>query len=114
MAEFKKNQRLITKAQYKQVFEKPDKVVMKEFLFLVRASSMDKARLGLAISKKNVAKATDRNRIKRLIRESFRQSSLEEVDVVALARRGLHTLSNRELHCKLKKAWEKVNQLRKN
>lgn len=114
MAEFKRNQRLISKAHYRRVFEEPKKVVMQEFLLLVRVSSEDKARLGLAISKKNVAKATDRNRIKRLIRESFRQTDLSDVDVVALARRGLHTLSNQDLNGKLKKAWIKVNKLYEN
>lgn len=111
MASFTKNQRLITKRQYSQVFEKPKKVYMSEFLLLIRDAGEGNARLGLAISKKNVAKASDRNRIKRLIRESFRQTDLTHVDIVALARRGITNLSNHDLSGKLTKAWEKVNTL---
>lgn len=84
---------------------------MKEFLLLIRAKESEGARLGLAISKKTVAKASDRNRMKRLIRESFRQTPLKDVDVIALSRRGMSQLSNQVLNTKLNAAWEKVNAL---
>lgn len=111
VANFSKAQRLITKHQYARVFDKPKKVYMSEFLLLVRDVGENKARLGLAISKKTIAKASGRNRVKRLIRESFRQTDLSHIDVVALSRRGLNDLSNDVLRRKLSKAWEKVNAL---
>ncbi len=54
------------------------------------------ARLGLAIAKKSVPHATDRNRIKRLIRDDFRRhrQQLPIVDLVFHARPGLAALSN--------------------
>ena len=42
------------------------------FLFLAKNNNTNLARLGLAVPKKNISNAVERNRIKRLIRESFR------------------------------------------
>lgn len=48
------------------------------------------ARLGLVVAKKHLKRAVDRNRFKRLVRESFRshQEQLAGLDVVVLARNG--------------------------
>ena len=60
-------------------------------------------RLGLAISRKVANKAVSRNRIKRLIRESYRhwQSRLDNLDIVILGRVGVAKQSNRELDAAL-------------
>lgn len=46
--------------------------------------------MGISISKKVLKKATDRNRIKRLLRESYREmrEKIPEVDVHVVAREG--------------------------
>ena len=61
----------------------------KHFLFLAIDNNKNAARLGLAVPKKNISKAAERNRIKRLIRESFRlrKSSLEGKDVVVFVKK---------------------------
>ena len=61
----------------------------KFFLFLVADNNKNVARLGLAVPKKNVSKAVDRNCIKRLIRESFRlrKNRLEGKDVVVFVKK---------------------------
>lgn len=53
-----------------------------------RANGLPLARLGLAISKRVSKRAVDRNRLKRLLRESFRQirHQLPPVDLVVMAR----------------------------
>lgn len=55
-------------------------------LFLASRNDLGFNRLGLVISKKNLPRAVDRNRVKRVIRESFRTRQLPGLDVVALAR----------------------------
>ncbi|NOU00998.1 MAG: ribonuclease P protein component [Gallionella sp.] len=47
-----------------------------------------RSRLGIIASKKNFSKAVDRNRIKRLIREAFRQHSIKTsgLDLVVLVK----------------------------
>ena len=66
-------------------------------------------KLGMAISKKNCRYATDRNRIKRVIRESFRhnQMSLSGLDIVVINKPGSTLAKNRELTESLEKHFRK-------
>lgn len=65
-------------------------------------------RLGLIISKKSIKRAVDRNRVKRITRESFRlcQSRLSGLDVVIMSRAGLGELSGTALRAVLDKHWD--------
>ncbi|MCR3800137.1 ribonuclease P protein component, partial [Pseudomonas aeruginosa] len=62
------------------------------------------------IGKKNVKLAVQRNRLKRLIRESFRhnQETLAGWDIVVIARKGLGELENPELHQQFGKLWKRL------
>lgn len=108
MYAFKKTQRLLTKKDYNHVFEQPIKLVTSEFVILFRENNLGYARLGLALSKKMIAKAHDRNRIKRLLRESFRQEELPAVDIVFLARQGLIKQTNAVINSRMGKTWKKL------
>jgi len=51
--------------------------------FYKKINDLDASRIGLAVPKKNAKRAVDRNRIKRLIREIFRNTSIEQpTDIV--------------------------------
>ena len=51
--------------------------------FYKKVNDLDISRIGLAIPKKNAKRAVDRNRIKRLIREIFRNTLIEQpTDIV--------------------------------
>lgn len=108
MFAFKKTHRLLTKKDYSHVFEQAKKIVTSEFIILFRENNLGYARLGLALSKKMIAKAHDRNRIKRLIRESFRQKELPGVDMIFLARQGVAKQANSNINTRLGKSWEKL------
>lgn len=66
---------------------------------LVLPNQLDRPRLGLAISKKSVKLSAHRNRLKRVIRETFRQNqhALSGVDLVVMCRFGITALSNRRV-----------------
>jgi len=68
------------------VFQKANRSRDKWFTVLCRDNGGAGARLGLAISKKHCRKATARNRIKRIVRESFRhhQAHLGNLDFVVI------------------------------
>ncbi|HHF7366214.1 TPA: ribonuclease P protein component [Legionella bozemanae] len=108
MFAFKKTQRLLTKNDYNHVFEQAKKIVTSEFIVLFRENNLGYARLGLALSKKLIAKAHDRNRIKRLLRENFRQQELPAVDVVFLARQGVAKQTNAIINARMGKTWKKI------
>ncbi len=67
-------------------------------------------RLGFAISKKQARLAVSRNRLRRLVRESFRThaTQLPAVDLVVLARAGTQTASNRDIMASLDKHWTRL------
>jgi ribonuclease P protein component len=74
------------------------------------ANNEGHARLGLAIAKKSVPLATQRNRIKRKIRESFRvhMHRLPALDIVILARPGCSATSAAELDRNLERLWNRI------
>jgi len=67
-------------------------------------------RLGMALSRKSVHNAVTRNRVKRIMRESFRhwQARLGAVDIVLLARPGIAGQSGKTLNAALEKLWEQL------
>ena len=81
-------------------------------LFAVTASSNDKhgARLGMAVAVRTAGNAVERNRIRRIIRESFRlhQHALPPVDLVVSARPKTRGTAGAELHASLAGLWKKV------
>lgn len=108
---FDREKRLLTPRQFKAVFDSPSgKAPGKSVLLLARDNELDHPRLGLVIGKKSVKLAVERNRIKRQIRESFRQNqdNLIGWDIVVVARKGLGDLENAELAKQFDKLWKRL------
>ena len=85
---FPREQRLLNGAQFNHVFAAPRRSSDRYFTVLARANDCARARLGLAVAKKRIRLAVGRNRVKRLVRESFRHHAnlLGAVDVIVLSR----------------------------
>lgn len=112
---FGKCRRLLNAAQYRAVFDGAShKASHRHLLILARPADGRRSRLGLVIAKKNVRKAVQRNRIKRIVRESFRQlpDTGVPLDIVFLARRGLDELDNASLFATLGEQWQKLSRHR--
>lgn len=111
--DYGREKRLLTPRQFKAVFDSPSgKAPGKNVLLLARLNDLDHPRLGLVIGKKSVKLAVERNRIKRVIRDSFRlsQSALGGLDIVVVARKGLGDLDNPELHQQFGKLWKRLGR----
>jgi ribonuclease P protein component len=112
---FKKSSRLLNSNDFQTVFNAaPIRASHQHFLLLARQNQLSSTRLGLVIAKKNIRLAVDRNRMKRLIRETFRvkQQLLVGLDVIVLARNGMNNLSNAQLIEQLDLQWLRL--IRKN
>lgn len=73
---FDKTQRLLTPLAFRLVFDNPArKIHSRHLLLFVASTQQPHARLGLAITKKKLKKAVDRNTLKRHTRQIFRQKS---------------------------------------
>jgi len=82
---FPKSSRLLRAAEYTAVFLAPDiNLSAGPLRIRARKNKMPNPRLGLVVTKKGTAKASRRNRVKRIIRERFRLTAgeLPGVDIV--------------------------------
>jgi len=118
LAGLPKQARLLNKTDYNAVFNKSVKVSNSLFLILIRKTNQQPARLGLVISKKVDKRAVQRNRIKRLIRESFRNKSFEVAcDFVILARAKAAQCNNQQIFESIDELWQqaqiKIKRIRK-
>jgi len=79
------------------------------FTVLYRPNGTRTARLGLAIGKKNCRTSTGRNRLKRVIRESFRRrkEQLNGIDIVVINQAAAANSSNKTLFESLEKHWNR-------
>ncbi len=85
---------MLTPSQFTFVFQQPQRAGTPQITILGRLNSLGHPRIGLTVAKKNVRRAHERNRIKRLTRESFRlrQHELPAMDFVVVAKKkGLPT-----------------------
>ncbi len=109
---FARELRLLTPAQFKSVFNNPIKASSAEITLLAIPNEDNHPRLGLTVAKRFVKRANQRNRIKRVIRNSFRlnQHNLPPLDIVVLVRGGVLEMENPELKKLVEKLWRKLSR----
>jgi ribonuclease P protein component len=85
---FSRKNRLTSPSDFRFVFEKPRRLPYKCLLLLARPNLSVLAKLGIIIAKQDVKRAVDRNQLRRIIRESFRQhqEALQGLDLVVRIR----------------------------
>jgi len=109
---FSRDQKLLTADHYKNVFAKAQRFGNYSFTVLVRKNELKHPRLGMAISKKSAKRAVDRNRIKRIFRESFRvnQHKLPSVDIIAMSKPSAIKLDNSEMRKQIETQWHFIRK----
>lgn len=105
--------RLLSSREFQHVFDNACfKVHGKGLLALACANDLDHVRAGMVFGKKSMRRAVDRNRLKRLTRESIRlrQHWLPAVDIVVISKRGVADLDSETLQRQLDGMWRRIEQ----
>ncbi len=105
--------RLNSKSDIELIFKNSKAYRSKHTTILLRKNDKGFCRLLAITSKKNVGNAVSRNRVKRIIRESFRNIQTElnaeyDFDIAVLAKRGVSGLTNKDLFEHLEYQWKKI------
>jgi ribonuclease P protein component len=109
-AGFTRAQRLTTSADFDRVFGQADRSADQYFTVLSRPNRKTEARLGLTISRRAARKAVDRNRLKRIARETFRELDLDALDFVVMARRAAVEADNATLRRSLDRHFRRLTE----
>ena len=107
---FTRPQRLLSSAAFNAVYSRRQRVVDDCFAVNTAPNQLGHARLGLSIGAKAVSNSVARNRVKRVVRESFRLAAagLPALDLVVGARNGARTAHNAQLRESLDGLWKKI------
>jgi len=89
------NLKIQKNSEFKEVFEKGNRLHTENFTVIYNPNSLGFPRLGLVVGKKNSRSAAGRNRIKRICREIFRRNKnlFDSFDVVFLTKKKIEMLS---------------------
>ncbi len=102
--------RLSRARDIRRVFQSGLKITNAYVTIRARRRTVRTPRLALAVAKKHVASAVERNRIKRVARESFRRNArlLTGLDVVIVSRPGIGGADKAALRDALDAQWLKL------
>lgn len=104
---FPKQLKLLKSHEFRRVFADSSRQKGTYFYIHAKPNTLGYPRLGLVAARRQVPRAVDRQRVKRIIRESFRchQWELPTVDVVVRVRPMAAKARSAELHQCLNKQW---------
>jgi len=104
--------RLRRKSEFDSAYARGRRIGDGFFAVTVTLNQCGSARLGLAVAVRVAGGAVGRNRIRRIIRESFRlhQHELPAADLIVSARPAVAAASRRMLHASLAALWKKVGE----
>jgi ribonuclease P protein component len=107
---FPRQLRLTKAVDFRQVFNKNNRIGDAGITILVSAHRSKNPRIGFAIAKKQIKKAVNRNGLKRVFRESFRknQHRLPERDLVVMVRKQILLNDSIQLRASLDKHWNSI------
>lgn len=106
---FIKSSRIQRAEDFRKAFRQGEKQKRGGLIAYTKPNNLGFARLGLAVSKRVIPSAIVRNRLKRIIRESFRlnQQRLPNLDIIIVVTRG-SLYNNQVFLCDLNKQWSSL------
>ncbi len=109
---FPAERRLRRKADFEAAYAQGRRFGNAYFGIIARPNDTGSPRLGLAVATRISRTSVERNRIRRVVRESFRlaQHAFAPVDLVVSARARAKGAPSPELRAALQELWDKVRQ----
>ncbi|MFO1508101.1 MAG: ribonuclease P protein component [Lysobacterales bacterium] len=106
-ADFPRASRLLTARDFASLRGSSQRQSSRHFVVESRPGATPVARLGLAVSRRVSPHAVERNRIKRVVRESFRnvRKALPPIDVLVIAKSHAASRDNPALRADLDRIW---------
>ena len=101
-----KKMRLDNSLDFSNCFLQGKRTSTHAFMIHYLENDLEYGRLGIRIAKKKIKKAVERNRIKRIAREVFRNGNFNGIDMVLVLRN--------EKKYKYEKCYEQINEIFKN
>jgi len=105
-----KETRLAKRAEFLRVYEQGERIEGRFMTVFILPNGLDIQRVGITATKKAIGKAHDRNRAKRLLRESFRLSR-EELEKISIKYDWVLNGRRSLLRVKLEKPLEEFRQI---
>jgi len=109
---FPRARRLRTPGEFKRVYASGRRFGTEFFSVNAQPNQLSCARLGMSIAVRTMGSAVARNRVRRMIRESFRlhQTIVPAVDVVIGVRAAARGAAAAQLRASLEQLWQKLRQ----
>jgi ribonuclease P protein component len=107
---FPASRRVLRKADFDTAFRQGRRLGDPLLSLVLRPNGLGHPRLGVALAAKTVGNAVARNRLRRIIRDSFRlaQARLPAADLIIGARAGVRTAPAPQIRASLETLWNKA------
>lgn len=107
---FFSNKKINTKADYDSVFSKRAVLNSRGFKMFWGLNKREFPRIGVSVAKRNIAKAVNRNRFKRLAKESFRLNIdvLPAIDIIVVIKKEALLQTNEAFFAELDNKWRQL------
>ncbi len=102
--------KLVEQQDIQLVYRQGKRLSTPYFILAFHRNTVDNPRLCISVGRKHIARAVDRNRIKRIIRESFRQhrATLKNIDIIIIINKRVLTLDKKALRQWIDQQWQKL------
>lgn len=110
---YQRDSRITNSQEYSSVLSNAKRIDLQYLVLYVCPNNVNRARLGMIVAKRKLGSAVLRNRLRRIIKESFRcnQQHLSAVDVVVIAKNTIATAAQAnfvEVERILSRGWQKL------